>query len=576
MSYQDGKYQTEAEGLHGPVKVATTISGGKISAVEVLAGPGEYQSKANEVVTKEIIAAQSPEVDAVSGATVSSNAIMTAVKKALQEAGGKVASKTSEELTTDLAVVAAGPAGLAAAVAAAEQGLKVLVFEKEQITGGTANMGMGPLGINTRIQKGNFNEISVAEALKNQLEYTHYRVNGRLVARYFKQSASTIEWLEKMGVKFSGAYRYFKESNATWHIVDPGDGKIGPGCAAAMNKAMTKRAEELGVKFYLKTPVKQLLTKGKQVTGLVAQSAESEYVVHAKAVVVATGGYGSNAEMLKERQKFELNQNFFTFNVPGIMGDGLKMMWEAGSQKYGDTVEMIYILPHNLEYMVADGVLRQPNLMLNQKGERFMDEGMLGNTTFSGNAIFQQPGHYAYVIMDRAILKRYQEEGPDIMDIVHPAAGFKMLEPVIKKAEENGYEAIITADTVAELAEKLAIPADKLQKQIDDYNSYCEHGQDTEFFKNPAYLHKLTGEDGFLVGKFYSGAYGTVGGVKIDENCQVLDDEDQAIPGLFSAGSDANTIYADSYNFTLPGNTMGFAVNSGRIAGLEAAKQILR
>lgn len=576
MLYQDGKYQTEAEGLHGPVKVATTISGGKISAVEVLAGPGEYQSKANEVVTKEIIAAQSPEVDAVSGATFSSNAIMTAVKKALQEAGGKVASKTSEELTTDLAVVAAGPAGLAAAVAAAEQGLKVLVFEKEQITGGTANMGMGPLGINTRIQKSNFNDISVAEALKNQLEYTHYRVNGRLVARYFKQSASTIEWLEQMGVKFSGAYRYFKESNATWHIVDPGDGKIGPGCASAMNKALTKRAQELGVKFYLETPVKQLLTEEGKVTGLVAESEQTEYTVHARAVVVATGGYGSNAEMLKARQGFDLDKNFFTFNVPGINGEGLKMMWAAGAQKYGDTVEMIYILPHNLEYMVADGVLRQPNLMLNQNGERFMDEGMLGNTTFSGNAMFLQPGHYAYVIMDRAILKQYQEEGPDIMDIVHPAAGFKMLDPVIKKAEANGYDAIITADSVGELAEKLAIPAAKLQKAIADYNGYCDQGQDTEFFKKPAYLHKLTGEGGYLVGKFYSGAYGTVGGVKIDENCQVLDDEDRAIPGLYSAGSDANTIYADSYNFTLPGNTMGFAVNSGRIAGLEAAKQILR
>lgn len=84
----------------------------------------------------------------------------------------------------------------------------------------------------------------------------------------------------------------------------------------------------------------------------------------------------------------------------------------------------------------------------------------------------------------------------------------------------------------------------------------------------------MTGEGGYLVGKFYSGAYGTVGGVKIDENCQVLDDEDQVIPGLYSAGSDANTIYADSYNVTLPGNTMGFAVNSGRIAGLEAAKFI--
>lgn len=519
MSYQDGKYQTEAEGLHGPVKVATTITGGKISAVEVLVGAGEYQSKANDVIASEIIAAQSTDVDTVSGATVSSNAIMTAVKKVLQEASGESQNKISEELTTDLAIVAAGPAGLAAAVSAAEQGVKVLVFEKEKITGGTANMGMGPLGINSKIQKANFNEISVAEALKNQTEYTHYRVNGRLVARYFKQSASTIDWLEGIGVKFAGAFRYFKESNATWHIVDPGDGKIEPGCASAMNKALTKRAEELGVKFYL-------------------------------------------------------DKDFFTFNVPGINGEGLKMMWDAGAKKYGDTVEMIYILPHNLEYMVADGVLRQPNLMINQKGDRFMDEGMLGNTTFSGNAMFLQPGHYAYVIMDRAILQKYQEDGPDIMDIVHPAAGFKILDPVIKKAEENGYEAIITADSVGELAEKLNIPADKLQKTIDDYNNYCDHGKDREFFKNPDYLHKLTGEGGYLVGKFYSGAYGTVGGVKIDENCQVLDDEDQVIPGLYSAGSDANTIYADSYNFTLSGNTMGFAVNSGRIAGLEAVKFI--
>ncbi|MGZ1200266.1 FAD-dependent oxidoreductase [Lactobacillus delbrueckii subsp. bulgaricus] len=202
-------------------------------------------------------------------------------------------------MTTDLAIVAAGPAGLAAAVSAAEQGVKVLVFEKEKITGGTANMGMGPLGINSKIQKANFNEISVAEALKNQMEYTHYRVNGRLVARYFKQSASTIDWLEGMGVKFAGAFRYFKESNATWHIVDPGDGKIGSGCASAMNKALTKRAEELGVKFYLETPVKGLLTEDGKVTGLVAESETAKYTVHAKAVVVATGGYGSNAEMLK-------------------------------------------------------------------------------------------------------------------------------------------------------------------------------------------------------------------------------------------------------------------------------------
>ncbi|GHN53718.1 FAD-dependent oxidoreductase [Lactobacillus delbrueckii] len=313
MSYQDGKYQTEAEGLHGPVKVATTITGGKISAVEVLVGAGEYQSKANDVIASEIIAAQSTDVDAVSGATVSSNAIMTAVKKAMQEASGESQNKTSEELTTDLAIVAAGPAGLAAAVSAAEQVVKVLVFEKEKITGGTANMGMGPLGINSKIQKANFNEISVAEALKNQMEYTHYRVNGRLVARYFKQSASTIDWLEGIGVKFAGAFRYFKESNATWHIVDP----IGPGCGSAMNKALTKRAEELGVKFYLETPVKGLLTEEGKVTSLIAESETAKYTVHAKAVVVATGGYGSNAEIAEGSLRLQPGQGLLHLQRAG-------------------------------------------------------------------------------------------------------------------------------------------------------------------------------------------------------------------------------------------------------------------
>ncbi len=194
------------------------------------------------MIAREIIAAQSTDVDAVSGATVSSNAIITAVKKALQEASGEKQDKTSEELTTDLAIVAAWPAGLAAAVSAAEQGVKVLVFEKEKITGGTANMGMGPLGINSKIQKPLQWNLS-CRSLEEPDGYTHYRVNGHLVARYFKQSASTIDWLEGMGAKFAGAFRYFKESNATWHIVDPGDGKIGPGCASAMNKALTKRVK---------------------------------------------------------------------------------------------------------------------------------------------------------------------------------------------------------------------------------------------------------------------------------------------------------------------------------------------
>lgn len=574
---KDGKFRGTGQGQHGDYDVEIEILNNRIQAVDVLGDHGSpaYPDNAASTIPRRIVATQSTEVDAVSGATVSSHAIMDAVKDALKKAGlEETVDLSDKEMSVDVAIVAAGPAGLAAAVAAAEGGLSVAVFEKQGITGGTANMGMGPLGIDTKIQKSMFNEISVKEALTKQMEYTHYRVDSDLVQTYFNLSSDTIDWLQTMGVKFAGAFRYFKESEATWHIVD-NDGKIGPGAAAPMNKALTARAKELGVQFYLNTPVDDLLMTDGKVIGLQAKSKEGQKIIaHAKAVVVATGGFGSNAQMIKEEFGYKLNENFYTFNVPGITGEGLKMMWKAGAQKFGLASEVIFVLPHNLQYMIADGVLRQPNLLINQRGDRFMNEGLMGNTTFAGNAIDLQPGHYAYCIMDRKILKSYQDKGPDIVDLVHPVQGFHIIDQDITKAKENDYEAIITADSVSELADKLAISVDKLQATIDEYNDYCAHGVDEKFFKDEKFLHPITGEGGYLVGKYYVGAYGTMGGVRINAQCQVLDGNDQVIPGLYSAGSDANTIYGDSYNFTLPGNSMGFAVNSGRMAGQALVKNL--
>ncbi|MFT9269387.1 MAG: FAD-dependent oxidoreductase [Liquorilactobacillus nagelii] len=575
----DGRYVGTGQGMHGVYRVAVEIVRGKIVKVEVLDqhGTEQFPDLAVKEIPTKILASQSTKVDVVSGATVSSQAIMEAVNNALYQDGGQPEFISQEplEFSTDVIVVAAGPAGLAAAITAAEKGLRVAVFEKEAITGGTANMGMGPLGIDTKIQRRVFNEITVAEALKNQMEYTHYQVDEALVQRYFSLSSQTIDWLEEMGVKFAGAFRYFKESAATWHIVQPEHGKIGPSAAATMMKKMTQRAKKLGVEFYLQTAVDNLVVEQGRVVGIQATTKQRQKITaRSSAVVVCTGGFGSNPQMLQAELNLKLNQNFFTFNVPGIEGDGLKMMWKAGAQKFGISIEAIYVLPHNFNYMIADGVLRQPNLLLNQNGDRFMNEGMMGNTTFTGNAIALQPGKYAYCIMDREILQQYQQQGPDIVDIVHPADGFQVLEKEITKAAENHYDAIITADSVPELADKLKIPVEKLQQTLTEYNQMCAHGKDTLFYKSAKFLHPLTGKGGFLVGKYYQGAYGTVGGVRINSNCEVLNDQQQPIVGLYSAGTDANTIYADSYNFTLPGNSMGFAINSGRIAGSEIARKL--
>ncbi len=312
-------------------------------------------------------------------------------------------------------------AGLCAAVTAGENDLKTVVFEKSNTTGGAANMGMGPLGINSKVQKKNFNDITVDSAFKNHMEYTHWRVDADLVQTYFEKSADTIEWLEDMGVKFAGAFRYFKESEATWHIVMTPNGQYGPRSAGAMVKVLTDKVGEQGCEIYYETPVTKLIMEDGKCVGVIAVDKNGEEIeARAKAVIVATGGFGNNAEMLKEHFGLTLWEDYQPFRIPGIVGDGLNMMWEVGAQKFGAAIEAIYQIKDNMSYFMIDAVTKQPNLLINQNGDRFMDEGKMGNTTYTGNAIWLQPGNYAYSIMDGNLVKYYRKNGPDIFDIVHP------------------------------------------------------------------------------------------------------------------------------------------------------------
>ena len=350
---------------------------------------------------------------------------------------------------------------------------------------------------------------------------------------------------------------------------------IGPRAAGGMIKALTNRAKELGAQFEMETSVVELIKEGDKVCGVIAVDKDGQQIkAMAKSVIVATGGFGNNKEMLAKEFNLHLCEDFYPFMVPGIVGDGLNMMWKAGAMKYGAGIEAIYQLPDNLNWFLLDAVLRQPNLLINQLGERFMNEDRMGNTTFTGNAIALQPGNYAYCIMDGNILKHYKKNGPDIEDIVHPQEAFFGFEQQAALAVEQGYEAYFEAETLDELAEKLQMDPEVLKNTVDEYNEMCDLHCDTQFNKNPKFLHKITGKGKYLVGKFYLGAYGTIGGIRINKYCEVLDDNFMPIEGLYSAGSDANTIYGDSYNFTLPGNTMGFAVNSGRMAGESVAEYI--
>lgn len=288
-----------------------------------------------------------------------------------------------KELTTEIVVIAGGPAGLSAAVQAAEDGAQVIVLEKAATCGGAANMGMGPLGIGTKYQKNQMYDISVEKAFNMFMEYTHYMVDARLVKRYFAQSAETIEWLEDMGVEFEGAFRYFPKAEPTWHIVKTDQG-IGPRAASFMNRKLYERALELGVQVFTETPAKKILMEDGKVAGVLATNKDGEEVkINCKAAVVATGGAGANPEMIKQETGFDFGVNMFNFAIPGIMGDGMKMAWEAGAAKSQVRIEMAASVEgcDSLPQSVPN-VFSQPNLLVNTHGKRFMNEDHMQNTTY--------------------------------------------------------------------------------------------------------------------------------------------------------------------------------------------------
>ncbi len=478
-----------------------------------------------------------------------------------------------KEYKTQVVVIAAGPAGLSAAVQAAEDGAEVIVCEKAAAVGGAANMGMGPLGIGTKYQKQQMIDISVEKAFHMFMEYTHYNVDARLIKKYFEQSADTIEWLEDMGVEFEGAFRYFPKSEATWHIVKTDTG-IGPRAASFMNKALYAKAQELGVTFLLETPVKKIIMEDGKVAGVLATDKNGEEItIKCKAAIIATGGAGSNKELIKEETGFTHGKDLFSFAIPGLMGEGLRMAWEAGADKLPVRIEMAASIEgtDELPGSVAN-VFGQPNLLVNKHGKRVMNEDYMQNVTYLANVVSHQKDKVCFSIVDSSIVKYYVRNGVDNVSLVRTNPDVSDFYEGIELAQDNGNPAFYIADTVEQLAERMGIHPDALVDTVDEYNDYCE-GVDEEFFKEKKYLRPLS-KGPFYAAQVRAGGYGTVGGIRINENCEACDKDFEPVPGLYAAGADSCNIYDDSYMFLLPGNSMGYAVNTGRIAGMSAAEYV--
>lgn len=510
------------------------------------------------------------------------------------------------KMEADVVVVAAGMSGLAAATQAQESlnatgGGSVIAFEKSGTTGGAANMGMAFLAIESQLQKESMtNDFTKDDAFNFFMEYTHWRSDAKLVRRWFNMSASTVEWIQNMGVEFLGVYKYFKDSHCTQHMVKvPGANKPTERCASVMIKAMTDYAVELGVDFQFHTSIKELIKGDKGqimgVRGVRDDGTEIECLCNA--VIVATGGIGNNVDMIEKYMGWKWGEDMFTFRIPGLDGDGMKMVWAAGGKQAPINMEVTYNTPGTTDvFKTLSEVMRQPNLLVNLDGKRFFNEEHMDNTTYTGNALLQQKKHCAFSIIDSKIVDYYKEHGLDYITYHHAIKDMDKWEHEkelffsgAKSAAENSVfasedkevsygENVETnfweCQSLEEVAQVTGINLKNLKKTIAEYNAMCNgfaNGYDWQFTKDHRFLKPITTAPYYVARHFPSG-YGSLGGIQVNENMEVLDTQLDKIPGLYSCGTDSATVFADSYCFYNPGSTMSYALNSGRIAAMEAVK----
>jgi fumarate reductase flavoprotein subunit len=463
----------------------------------------------------------------------------------------------------DVVVIGSGASGLTAALTAAEGGAKVVVFEKQRTPGGTSINFEGIFAVESDMQRAQFIDYSRDEAFKRIMEYNHWKANPRLVRNIVNESAETISWLERQGVEFTGVTINMPKSPRTYHVV--------AGTGQAVVKVLVSNAKEKGVDLRMGTPVTKILKEGGRITGVMAEGDTDNIRVNAKAVVIASGGFANNRQWIKKYTGFELEKNLFPVGNTDKFGDGIRMAWEVGAAEEGIGVMELYRAgPITTEIGgQVEWPTVQPDLWVDPRGKRFCDESIAFYDTSVGNMNAKFKEGYTYSLFDSSILERLKQEGLDKNVNVRTPPGSRLtnfdkeLEILFKKGNTD----VSVADSVEELAVKIDVDPGVLKSTVDEYNGFCEKKHDDLFAKDPRYLRPLKGPKFYAV-KAHTVFLGTMGGIRINHNTEVIDKKDTVIPGLYAAGFDAGGMYGDSYHISVAsGSSSGFAVNSGRIAG---------
>lgn len=593
-----GDFTGTAKGFGGDVSVTLTLTDGAITGCTA-EGKDETQGVGSEAIAQmpgKIAESGSIAVDGVSGATATSTAIKEAAAAALTAAGlnpddyktavEKDAAAEDSTVDADVVVVGAGGAGMTAAITAAGEGKSVVILESQSMVGGNSVRATGGMNaaktvyqdenefgesagvektLKTAAEKYADNETITALAKTVSEQWAAYQANPtgyfdsvelmeldtmiggkgindpELVETLCANSADAIDWLDEHGITLHNVSSFGGASVKRIHRPVNAEGKT-VSVGSYMIPLLQENCEKAGVKMMLDTTATEILTDANgAAVGVKATGASGETVtVNAKAVVLATGGFGANLDMVV-KYKPEL-KGFMTTNAPGIQGQGIEMAQAIGAA----TVDMDQIQIHptveaNTAALITEGLRGDGAILINEEGKRFIDE--VGTRDVVSAAEIAQTGSYSWLVVDQAM-----------------ADASSVIQGYIKK----GYT--VTGATYEELGKAMGVDAAAFAETMEKWNGYVEAKNDPDFGRT-SFANPLNTAPYYAI-KVTAGVHHTMGGLKINANTEVLNEKGEVIPGLFAAGEVTGGVHGAN---RLGGNAVADFTVFGRIAGAAAS-----
>ena len=592
-----GSFTGTAKGM-GEVSVTLTLTDNVIT--DCTAKGDEETSGIGSVVIEqfpgEVVEGNTINLDSISGATITSNAFVEAAKAALTEAGlnpddymakaDKTANGETVSYDADVVVIGAGGAGMTAAMTAADAGQKVVILESQAMVGGNSARATGGMNaaktvyqdenefdqaagvektLATAAEKYADNETITALAKTVSEQWAAYQANPtgyfdsvelmeldtmvggkgindpELVKTLCEGTADAIDWLDENGITLHNVSSFGGASVKRIHRPVNAEGKT-VSVGSYMIPLLEENCKKAGVQILLNTTANEILTDASgAAVGIKATGSTGETVtVNAKAVVLTTGGFGANLDMVV-KYKPEL-KGFMTTNAAGIQGQGIEMAQAIGAA----TVDMDQIQIHptveaNTAALITEGLRGDGAILINEEGQRFIDE--VGTRDVVSAAEIAQTGSYSWLVVDQAMVD-----------------ASSVIQGYIKK----GYT--VTGATYEELGKAMGVDAAAFAETMEKWNGYVEAKNDPDFGRT-SFANPLNTAPYYAV-KVTAGVHHTMGGLKINANTEVLNEKGEVIPGLFAAGEVTGGVHGAN---RLGGNAVADFTVFGRIAGAAAS-----